>query len=294
MTDTKLIEAARQWVIDKYPYNSHHLIKALEWLDRIAPDASEAVRLATLTHDMERAFPGPDQPVLEKIDGGSIEAAYNVLHSERSARFVGEWLREQGADQALVEEVEKLIKVHEVGGWPEANLVQAADSLSFLETNIDLFLNMARTGKRTLDEVAVKLYTTLHRIQVVHARELALPMYGAAIGRVKEEFQEVLFHSRLERGSYLASLILGGVARDRLIYDLSSEFRTPVASAKAAADLIKLLVDRTDKPLDREKLSKFAVRIRGTMETIECLVEASIAYQVLCLNYEVQQARQVS
>src|SRR5919112_224331 len=44
------------------------------------------------------------------------------------------WLREQGADPDLVAEVEALVGVHEVGGWPEADLVQAADSLSFLET----------------------------------------------------------------------------------------------------------------------------------------------------------------
>jgi hypothetical protein len=186
MPDTPLIEAARQWVIDKYPYNSHHLLKALEWLDRIAPDASEAMRLATLTHDMERAFPGPDQPVLEKIDGGRIEAAYNVLHSERSARFVGEWLREQKADETFVEEVEKLIKVHEVGGWAEANLVQAADSLSFLETNIDLFLNMEQSGKRSLEEVLVKFVTTLDRIQVPAARAQAIPLYQQAGERLQQ------------------------------------------------------------------------------------------------------------
>ena len=40
----------------------------------------------------------------------------------------------------LIEDVEELIRVHEWGGSPDANLVQAADSLSFLETNIDLML----------------------------------------------------------------------------------------------------------------------------------------------------------
>lgn len=183
MPDSPLITAARQWVTDTYTVNNYHLLKALEWLDRIAPDASEAVRLATLTHDMERAFPGPDQPIHHVLKGFE-DQEYNAAHSARSARIVGAWLWEQGADETLVREVERLISVHEDGGWPEANLVQAADSLSFLEVNIDLFLNMMRSGKRTADEVFSKLTYTYERIQVPHARELALPMYEQAKERV--------------------------------------------------------------------------------------------------------------
>ena len=85
--------AAEQWVVEKYPYNSYHLLNSLEWLDRIAPGSREPVRLATLTHDMERAFPGPDQPVPRAL----VDAEYHAAHSARSARIVGEWLRAQGA-----------------------------------------------------------------------------------------------------------------------------------------------------------------------------------------------------
>ena len=152
MADSPLVEAAKRWVIDEYTYNNYHLVRSLEWLDRLAPGSGEAVRLATLTHDMERAFPGPDQPVMTALD----DPAYMVLHSERSARIVGAWLREHNADETLVGDVERLIRFHEFGGWPEANLVQAADSLSFLDVNIDLFLNMVRSGKRTIPDVKSK------------------------------------------------------------------------------------------------------------------------------------------
>ena len=90
--DTALLRAAQQWVIDSYPYNSRHLLKSLEWLERIAPDATEAVRLAALTHDMERAFPGPDQPIAHTLG----DPSYDKAHSDRSARIVGTWLRAQG------------------------------------------------------------------------------------------------------------------------------------------------------------------------------------------------------
>ncbi|HXE62757.1 MAG TPA: hypothetical protein VN519_04420 [Bryobacteraceae bacterium] len=176
MADSPLIEAAKRWVIGKYTYNNFHLVRALEWLDRLAPGSSEAARLATLTHDMERAFPGPDQPVMTALD----DPAYMVLHSERSARIVGAWLRENGADEDLARGVERLIEFHEFGGWPEANLVQAADSLSFLDVNVDLFLNMARSGKRTIRDVRNKFDYSYDRIQVPEAKALALPMLEKA------------------------------------------------------------------------------------------------------------------
>jgi len=178
---TPLIDLARQWVVDNYPYNSHHLVQSLVWLDRIAPESSEAVRLAALTHDMERAFPGPDQPSMT----GMTEEYYR-LHSDRSSRIVGEWLRRQSAAETLVTEVEALIRAHEVGGWPEANLVQAADSLSFLETNIDLFLGFIDSGRFTVDEVQKKFDFSYDRIQVPRAKALARPLLEHANGRLAE------------------------------------------------------------------------------------------------------------
>jgi hypothetical protein len=173
--------AARQWVIDRYPYNRQHLLRSLEWLDRVAPGQHEAVRLATLTHDMERAFPGPDQPHHAKL----VDAEYERLHSARSARIVGDWLRDQHADASFIADVERLIVAHEVGGWPEADLVQAADSLSILEVNIDLFLGFVRSGRFTLADVRKKFEITRDRIRVPHLRTLAAPMADRALERLR-------------------------------------------------------------------------------------------------------------
>src|SRR5687767_743326 len=118
--DSPLIQLGRLWVIENYPYNSTHLLKSLEWLERIAPSATEAVRLATLTHDMERAFGGPDAIPIKMGD-----RAYEEAHSNRSARIVGEWLRQNGAEAHLARQVEDLIRIHEWGGTPAADLVQA-------------------------------------------------------------------------------------------------------------------------------------------------------------------------
>jgi len=171
-----LIETASEWVVDKYKYNSRHLIRTLEWLDRIAPGSAETTRMAALTHDMERAFPGPDQPIWD----GNENYEYYVAHSNRSARIVGDWLRQQQAPPAFVTEVEELIKVHEFGGWPEADLVQAADSLSFLDVNIDLFLGFAQSGRFTVDQVRAKFEYSHTRIRIPWVRELSAPMLERA------------------------------------------------------------------------------------------------------------------
>jgi hypothetical protein len=180
MPESAIVEEARRWVIENYPYNRDHLLKALEWLDRLAPGEPDAVRLAALTHDMERAFPGPDSPVLESLD----DPVYERLHSERSARIVGEWLAAQGADEQLTREVSALIVAHEVGGTREADLVQAADRLSFLETNIDLFLGFVESGRFSIDDVRTKFEHSYHRIRVPAARALARPLYEQADARL--------------------------------------------------------------------------------------------------------------
>jgi hypothetical protein len=180
MTESPLVLAARAWVIGNYPYNREHLLRALERLDDLAPASSEAVRLATLTHDMERAFPGPDSPPMSALD----DPEYNQLHCQRSARIVTAWLRDQQAAEALIGDVERLILAHETGGWAEADLVQAADSLSFLDTNVDLFLGFVRAGRFPASAVRWKFEQTYHRIKVPRARAIARPLVNDAVAKL--------------------------------------------------------------------------------------------------------------
>jgi hypothetical protein len=182
MPDLK--EEARQWVKDTYK-NAEHLLKAEEWLLRLDPDASEAAIIATVTHDMERAFPGPDSPK-EDFSGGAIDRRYYEAHAARSARIVSTFLQERGASADLIEKVEPLIRAHEDGGWPEANLVQAADSLSFLEVNVDLFLHFLQEpdAKWTRELVREKFRWMYERIQLTEAHKQATPLYNMAMQKL--------------------------------------------------------------------------------------------------------------
>lgn len=172
-----MIDRAQAW-IEPY-WNAEHLRRAMDWLLVLDPDASEALRLAALTHDMERHFPGG--PVQDFSIPPAANLEYRREHADRSARIVGAWLRDEGADVAASASVERLIRLHEVGGDRDANLLQAADSLSFLEVNIDIPYAWVRRGDCDLDRARAQHTWMFERIQVPAARDLAQPLYEEAI-----------------------------------------------------------------------------------------------------------------
>jgi hypothetical protein len=168
-----LAERAETWI--EHYWNAQHLVRTRDWLLELEPEPGEALVLAALTHDMERHFPGG--PTFAPGTMAPDEPAYRMEHSERSAGIVGEWLRGQGGDEELVTEVEELILLHETGGSPEADLLQAADSLSFLEVNADLVAAWALDGRCSKERAKEQLTYMLERIRLDRARELANPLY---------------------------------------------------------------------------------------------------------------------
>jgi hypothetical protein len=173
-----LEERALDW-IEPY-WNAEHLRRTRDWLLELDPDASEGLRLAALTHDIERHFPGG--PVNDVSVAPEDDREYRRLHSERSARFVTEWLADEGAEVTLIIEVERLILAHEVGGDVDENLLQAADSLSFLEVNVDLPAKWAAEGRCSLERGIDQHRWMLERIRVPRARALAEPLYRRVAG----------------------------------------------------------------------------------------------------------------
>jgi hypothetical protein len=170
-------------------YDGDHLWHTAKWALRLDPDASEALLLAALTHDIERHFPGGTQP--DKAAGAWADVEYNRRHAERSAGFVTLWLQEQGAAENFVAAVEPPILVHEFGGGAEGDLIQAADSLSFLEVNGRLVSSWVLKGETSLDKAIEKLDWMFERIQIERARELAKPIHEEVVAAVRAEVAEV-------------------------------------------------------------------------------------------------------
>jgi hypothetical protein len=135
-------------------------------------------------HDIERAFPDSEAGWDSARDWDV--PAYNRWHQDRCAAIASRWLREQGADAQLVAEVDALIRVHELGGWREADLLQAADSLSFLETMVPLVVGWVESGRAPCERAEAKLRNSIERMApgMDRARELGAPYLDAALAEL--------------------------------------------------------------------------------------------------------------
>ncbi|HSS92892.1 MAG TPA: DUF4202 domain-containing protein [Candidatus Dormibacteraeota bacterium] len=177
-----LVEVVRTWVRERSP-QSQHLERTLAWVMELEPAATEDVQIAALSHDMERAFPH-GSPRWE-ANRGWQDPLYDIAHTERSARFVGDFLRDHGAPEPRVREVLRLILAHESGGWPDADVIQAADSLSFLETMGRPVATWVLDGRATEQQARQRLEHAVRRIRHQRASEIAAGMLPMAM----EEFE---------------------------------------------------------------------------------------------------------
>jgi hypothetical protein len=181
-TDDPLERAALEWIA---PYwNAEHLVRTRDWLLALSPDAGPGLRLAALTHDIERHFPGGPAP--DPADPG-----YARRHAERSALIVRDWLEGRRAPDGLVGEVARLVAAHEVGGWPDADLLQAADSLSFLEVNAARPAAWVREGRCDEETARRKLRDMHARIALPAARPHADALLARALRRLDAELAAV-------------------------------------------------------------------------------------------------------
>jgi hypothetical protein len=173
-----LLGLAQEWMADVHPH-ARHLERTVDYVLELEPDAAEAIRIAAAVHDVERAYPEA-HPWDSKRDWA--DPAYNAYHQARCAELAGQWLRDHDVGSTLVAHVTALVAVHEVGGWPAADVVQAADSLSFLDTMVPLVRSWPREAAQG------KLRHSLERISpsLPRARELGRPLLRAALEALDE------------------------------------------------------------------------------------------------------------
>lgn len=179
---TQLEATAQRWIAQVHPHPTH-LVSTRDWVLVLDERAGPALRIAAVLHDVERAFPDPDSGWDGGLDWDRPE--YLEWHQRRCAEIATGWLREQGAPSELCVEVERLIRVHEEGGSPDENILQAADSLSFLEMMAPVTVAWLHRGV-PLERAAGKLAWMAHRIQVPAARDRANALLALALADVLE------------------------------------------------------------------------------------------------------------
>jgi hypothetical protein len=154
-----------------------HFLRTVYWVERLKPGADEALRIAAIAHDIDRAFNTRE----EQWIGTSVrDETYLREHQEEGARIIGEFLAQHTRDHALIQRVRDLVSHHEVGGNSDQNLIKDADSVSFFENNTEMFIkkHRARGGYARMKE---KLDWMFDRITSAEAKAIARPQYEEAI-----------------------------------------------------------------------------------------------------------------
>ena len=157
-------------------------MRTVYWAKKLKPKAGEALFIAALAHDIERAFRQKDVLEREKLFGYA-DKEFLRLHMERSAQIIAEFLKEQKAGKDLIEKVKELVSKHEFGGSEEQNILKDADSISFFENNAERFLikHLPIVGKEIVKKKIDWMY---ERISSEKAKKTAKPFYEKAIKKL--------------------------------------------------------------------------------------------------------------
>ncbi len=192
MDNGDLYKKVEEFVTDSFTkagraYEIKHFKRTVYWLQQLRPDADEALLIAAIAHDIERAF--RDSKTMWSLYGekgqgfrGDVALKY---HPEKGAEIVGKFLRKQNADPKIIERVKSLVAKHEVGGDDDQNLLKDTDSISFFENQVENFLTniVKKTSKERVKE---KFDWMFNRITSDKAKEIARPWYEDALKKLGE------------------------------------------------------------------------------------------------------------
>lgn len=145
------IESHIQSIIETsfLPEDPVHARNTLEWLLRLRPGADEALRIAALGHDIERAI---EEQKVRRRNYTSYDE-FKDAHAENSARILAEIMRRHYLSRELIDDVFSLVRRHEKGGEERTDVLSHADSISFFDVNLPYYFSrnsMEETRERCL------------------------------------------------------------------------------------------------------------------------------------------------
>ncbi|MBL4818382.1 MAG: DUF4202 family protein [Deltaproteobacteria bacterium] len=114
-----------------------HAENTLTWLLKLDPAAGEALQIAALAHDIDRACP---ETKTRRQDYADYDA-FKAEHAKNGARIVRKILEDHAVSPEITDKACALIILHEVGGNPEADLLKNADSISYFDHNLPFYFD---------------------------------------------------------------------------------------------------------------------------------------------------------
>lgn len=124
----------------KVPEDPLHAENTLAWVLKLMPEADEALQLAALGHDIDRAV----ETLRVRKDRFQIFDEFKAAHASNSAEILRSILEECGVDEHVRFEVCRLVRLHETGGDERSDILKNADALSYFQDNLPLYF--ARSG----------------------------------------------------------------------------------------------------------------------------------------------------
>lgn len=158
MPDFNIVKQEIESILPKSPldFELAHGRLVLKWILEINPAADEALKIAALSHDIDRAMTGITEKDL--VDYSKINE-FKKEHCLRSASFIVEILRKHGYDQEIIDKVKHLVENHEFGGDKGSDMLMSADSLAYFDYNIPFYLE--RNGEERTKEKIRFMYNRL-------------------------------------------------------------------------------------------------------------------------------------
>jgi hypothetical protein len=160
-----------------------HLVRTVHWVKELKPNSDEALLIAAIAHDIERAYGDHDKMSKALMAKGFRNDYFLDHHQAEGANIIAKFLESRKAGQELIERVKMLIGNHEIGGNTDQNILKDADSISFFENNIDHFIDV-KAKEIGRDKVKEKFDWMYSRISSDKARQIALGWYNDAIARL--------------------------------------------------------------------------------------------------------------
>ena len=117
------------------PEDPVHAENVLEWVLKLKPEANEAMQIAALAHDIDRAF---EKRKISRSDFNDYDA-FKSSHAKNSARILKKILNGCHVEQTIIDEACRLVERHETGGDLCSDLLKDSDSISFFEVNMPLY-----------------------------------------------------------------------------------------------------------------------------------------------------------
>lgn len=151
MDNVDCVKRRIEEIIEKssVPENPIHSKDTLKWVLKLEPGADEALQIAALGHDIERAIEGRK---VRRKDYQNYDD-FKRAHSLNSAKILSGLMEECDISRELLDDVAFLVHNHETGGDRRSDILKDADSISFFHVNLPYYFernSIEETKKRCL------------------------------------------------------------------------------------------------------------------------------------------------